>query len=430
MPGPVTDLRDALRRGEVSPRRVCEDAVAHANSNIGHNVYIAIDPEHVLREADELPSRFPSEKPLLYGLPVSLKDCFDLAGYPTSAGVRYYAEKNGVAAEDSAVATRLHSLGAIVIGKTHLHPLAYGITGENRDYGDCAQPRDATRLTGGSSSGAAASVQEGSAIAAIGTDTGGSIRAPAALCGLAGYRASIDLAHQRGLWRGGIHLAQSFDTLGWLFRDLRDASLLGEALFGLAPEPAPTKALRIGSVSKAFLRGCDLSVMDVFGQWQERLIRAGAQVTSFDAAFWEDALEIYLAVQGAEATAIHTPLTGGDFSHFPPAVAERLYWGASLDPADVEKCRARHAEFRARMDQLLSEYDFLIAPCGPVDRLTLGADNSQARRRILRYTVPMSLTGAPVVTLSDPSGAGVQLIAARGADARLLAFAASLTGSA
>ena len=158
----------------------------------------------------------------LWGLPISVKDCFDLAGAPTSCGVRFYRDLNGIATHDSWLVERLRAAGAVITGKTHLHPLAYGITGENPEFGDCVQPGDAGALTGGSSSGAAASVLEGSAVAAIGTDTGGSVRAPAALCGLAGYRASLG----RGDWRGGAHLAQSFDTMGWLFRDLEDAPLL------------------------------------------------------------------------------------------------------------------------------------------------------------------------------------------------------------
>ncbi len=155
----------------------------------------------------------------LWGLPISVKDCFDLAGSPTSCGIHFYRDLNGIAARDSWLVEQLRAAGAVITGKTHLHPLAYGITGENPEYGDCVQPRDSGALTGGSSSGAAASVQEGSAVAAIGTDTGGSVRAPAALCGLAGYRATIG----RGNWRGGAHLAESFDTMGWLFRDLEDA---------------------------------------------------------------------------------------------------------------------------------------------------------------------------------------------------------------
>src|SRR5258706_16451889 len=140
-----------------------------------------------------------------------MKDCFDLEGFRTTAGTRFYAEKNEIAREDSAVAKRLRAQGAVITGKTNLHPLAYGITGENRDFGDCLQPANPNLLTGGSTSGGAASVQEGSAVAAIGTHTGGSIRVPAALCGPAGDRASICLAWGRELWRGGIHIARAFD---------------------------------------------------------------------------------------------------------------------------------------------------------------------------------------------------------------------------
>jgi Asp-tRNA(Asn)/Glu-tRNA(Gln) amidotransferase A subunit family amidase len=137
-------------------------------------------------------------------------------------------------------------------------------------------------------------------------------------------------------------------------------------------------------------------------------------------------VDIFAPIQAQEATAIHTARTGGDFSHFDPTIAHRLAWGASLDPAEVKRCRRRHAEFREKVDSLFRGYDFVILPCGPVDRLTAGADNSQVRPRILRYTVPMSLAGAPVVTLPSASGAGVQLCATRGDDARLLAFAAHL----
>ena len=158
----------------------------------------------------------------LWGLPVSVKDCFDLAGAPTTCGVHFYRDLNGTATRDSWLVEQLRATGAVITGKTHLHPLAYGITGENPEYGDCVQPGNPGALTGGSSSGACASVLEGSAVAAIGTDTGGSIRVPAALCGLAGYRSTIG----GGNWRGGAHLAKSFDTMGWLFRDLQDAPLL------------------------------------------------------------------------------------------------------------------------------------------------------------------------------------------------------------
>jgi Asp-tRNA(Asn)/Glu-tRNA(Gln) amidotransferase A subunit family amidase len=426
-PNSLHQLRMALLSGAITPRAAVEQALARTNSNAGRNVYLALDTERALHEAEELPKRFPgTAKPQLYGLPVSLKDCCDLAGFVTTAGSRFYAERNAPASEDSVVAARLRSQGAVILGKTNLHPLAYGITGENPDYGDCTQPRDPGLLTGGSSSGAAASVQEASAVAAIGTDTGGSIRGPAALCGLAGYRASIELAHERGLWRGGVHLAPSFDTLGWIFRDLRDGPLLGAALFALdVPADTETK-VRIGVVAEEFLRGCEPVVTAALMLWQERLRAVGAEIVPFESSFWEQAMEIYAPIQASEAAAIHTVATGGDFSPFERTIAERLAWGASIPADEVREFRRRHAAFREKTDALLRQNDFLIAPCAPISQLVAGVDHADSRRAILRYTTPLSLAGAPVVTLPAEGGAGIQLAAARGADARLLAYAAQL----
>jgi Asp-tRNA(Asn)/Glu-tRNA(Gln) amidotransferase A subunit family amidase len=424
---PLQQLRTQLAAGDISPATVAQSSLGLVNKNTSHNVYIALDPEWTLREATRLPNRFAANpKPLLYGLPVSLKDCFDLAGFPTSCGSRFYAAKNGIAREDSAVAARLRSQGATIIGKAHLHQLAYGITGENPDYGDCLQPNDSHRLTGGSSSGGAASVQEGSAVAAIGTDTGGSVRAPAALCGLAGYRASIELAHQRALWRGGTHLAPSFDTLGWLFRDVRDAPLLAEALFDLRVPTESNMRVRIACVHPDFLHDCEAGVLDSFAGWQRRMSSQGAEISPIDTSFWEEGMDIFAPIQAHEAAAIHTANAQGDFSHFEKSIAQRLTWGASIPLAEIQALRERHAKFRQRMDAVLRDYDFLIAPCAPVHELIAGADHAHARRTILRYTVPMSLAGVPVVTLPTTTGAGVQLIVARGADARLIAYAAKL----
>jgi Asp-tRNA(Asn)/Glu-tRNA(Gln) amidotransferase A subunit family amidase len=429
----LQQLRGDLRSGAITPRVAVEQALARANSNAAHNVYLALDAERALRDADELPKRFPSAaKPPLYGLPISLKDCFDLTGSVTTAGSRFYAERNAPALEDSAVAARLRSQGAVIVGKTHMHPLAYGITGENPDYGDCTQPNNFALLTGGSSSGAAASVQEGSAIAAIGTDTGGSIRAPAALCGLAGYRASVGarLAPAGGngqvnLWRGAVHLAATFDTLGWLFQDLRDGKLLAAALFELEVAAITETQVRIGVVANDFLQDAEPQVLTAFAQWQYRLRQLGATLVPIDTSFWDQAMSIYAPIQASEAAAIHRPATGGDFSHFESKIAERLAWGALIPAAEVQQFRKRHTIFRDRTDALLRDHDFLILPCAPVAQLLTGGDHTETRKAILRYTTPFSLAGVPTMTL-PAAGAGVQLAAARGSDAKLLDYAAQL----
>jgi len=423
---PIAKLRAQLLAGDTTPSRAIADFLQRANSNAGRNVYLAFDPDWSMREAKRIEQHFPTgQRPLLYGLPVSLKDCFDLQGFKTTAGTSFYEQKNQPAVRDSAVAERIRGQGAVITGKTHLHPLAYGITGENPDFGDCTQPANAALLTGGSTSGGAASVQEGSAVAAIGTDTGGSIRVPAALCGLAGYRASIGLARECSLWAGGIHLSQTFDTLGWIFRDVRDGPLLAEGLFGLKTWDEPAANVRIGAIDEDFLHDCDDNVATAWQQCKLRLADRGAQIAPFVAENWDEALSIYGPIQGSEAAAIHSPAADGDFSCFPSPVSKLLERGAALSKEDVEEQRARHVEFRDRVDQLFEEYDFLLQPCSPMSRLEAGKDHKQTRMKILRYTVPLSLAGTPVVTLPFANGAGMQLIAPRGQDAKLLAYAAA-----
>lgn len=427
---PLQNLRAWLESGETQPLPLAEEFLAKANGNSGRNVYLTLDKNWTRREAQRVSNEFSGKaKPALFALPVSLKDCFDLAGFPTTAGTRFYAEKNEIAHEDSAVAARLRQQGAIITGKTHLHPLAYGITGENPDFGDCLQPENPSLLTGGSTSGGAASVQEGSAVAAIGTDTGGSIRVPAALCGLAGYRASIGLAWDRGLWMGGVHLSQTFDTLGWIFRDLRDGPVLAEGLFGISVPEKFESRVRIGTIAPEFLHNCDRTVQAAFGRCKQLLRANGAKLRDFAPHNWDEGMSIYAPIQASEAAAIHALATSGDYSSFPTPINERLAWGARLNAQEIGKQRRRHTEFRERVDALFESFDFLLMPCSPMSRLEAGKDHSETRVKILRYTIPMSLAGTPVVTIPFSGGAGMQLIAPRGEDARLLAHAARLETS-
>jgi aspartyl-tRNA(Asn)/glutamyl-tRNA(Gln) amidotransferase subunit A len=415
----LTPLKTALAARE--PAAQAQEAMAHANSNTGRNVYLAMDRERILAEAEALTARFPDpmQRPPLFGVPIGVKDCFDVAGYPTTCGSHFYATQNGIAAADSAVAARLRQAGAVIMGKTHLHQLAYGITGENSEYGDCAQPKNPEALTGGSSSGSSASVQEGSSVAAIGTDTGGSVRVPAALCGLAGYRSTLGLGGAQA-WEGGFHLAVSFDTLGWIFRDLRDGPALAGALLDVPVVAAP-QGVTIAAVGEAYLHDCEPAVLEMYRGWQTELLGNGARISVFEPDFWNDSREIFGGIQAHEAAAVHR----GYFEHFEPTIRDRLAWGASLSAATIEDLRKRHVVFRGLMDQLLAQHDFLMLPCAPMSTLRVGADHAETRLKILRYTTPVSLAGMPAVTLAAKGG-GVQLVAARGSDARLLAFAASL----
>lgn len=419
----IRGLRTELAAGSLRPIDLAETALARSNGNRSRNTYLWQNPEWTCSEAARVAAMlrgaggpFGDGRNALWGLPVSLKDCFDLAGTPTSCGVCFYRDLNGPRTEDSWLAPRLRETDAVIVGKTHLHPLAYGITGENHDFGDCLQPGDQGILSGGSSSGAAVSILEGSAVAALGTDTGGSIRVPAALCGLAGYRASLG----RGDWRGGVHLAPSFDTIGFLFRDLRDAPMLASLLAPTDVTATPAFT-RFAVVDDSFIHDCEPAIVSGLHSTVAALEAQGLRAAKIDATFWNEAFEIYAPIQAWEAARVHA----GHFHSFEAVIRERLEWGAQISPAEIATLRLRHAEFSDRMDEVFAMHSLLVLPASPVARLVAGADHSHTRVRLLRYTTPFSLAGVPVVTFPCTVG-GMQLAAARGRDEALVAFAAQL----
>jgi Asp-tRNA(Asn)/Glu-tRNA(Gln) amidotransferase A subunit family amidase len=421
-PWTIRDLRRALASGTLQPTALAETALAHMNQNAGRNTYIWQDAAWTRAEAaraEGMPrgsgGPFGDGRPALWGLPISVKDLFHLAGSPTSCGVHFYRDLNGIATRDSWLVEQLRATGAVIIGKTHLHALAFGITGENPDYGDCVQPADRRAFTGGSSSGAAASVQEGSAVAAIGTDTGGSIRVPAALCGLAGYRATLG----RGDWRGGAHLAESFDTLGWFFRDLEDAPLLAAPF---APAATQTNRFtRFAFVNSSFLYDCEPQIADSLRSVVRALQALGLEARPIDPDWWADAAEIFPRLQASEAAQVHA----GNFDRFEPAIRDRLRWGASITSDEIAALRRSHSAFRTRMDELFATNDLVLLPCASVARLVVGADHSHTRSRLLRYRAPFSLAGVPTVAITCAHGA-MQMAAARDCDESLLQLAAQL----
>lgn len=416
-------MRTALAEDKLLPSELAERAISRSNQNAGRNTYLWQDAEWTrfqAARAESLPRSnngpFRDGRAALWGLPISVKDCFDLAGAPTTIGTRLYGQIKGRAEHDSWLVEQLRSASAVIVGKTHLHPLAYGITGENPEFGDCVMPGDPGALTGGSSSGGVASVVEGSAVAAIGTDTGGSIRTPAALAGLAGYRATLG----RGNWRGGAHLAESFDTMGWLFRDLEDAPLLAAPFAPANPNPT-RKFRRFAVVATDFLHDCEPGIVESFESTAHELEMLGLERRTFDAGWWADSMNIFAPIQAWEAARIHA----GNFDRIQPNIRERLQWGASISDAEICILHDQHREFRERMDDLFAAHELLLLPATPVSRLVAGTDHSQTRSKVLRYTTPISLAGAPAVAIPCAQG-GMQLAAAREDDESLLELAAEI----
>jgi Asp-tRNA(Asn)/Glu-tRNA(Gln) amidotransferase A subunit family amidase len=422
----IRGLREALAAETVRPVDLAEAALARANGNQSHNTYLWQNPAWTLAEAARAGAMprgeggpFGDGRSALWGLPISVKDCFDLAGAPTSCGVRYYRDMATESPRsDSWLVEKLRAAGAVIIGKTHMHPLAYGITGENPDFGDCLQPGNEGALTGGSSSGAAASVLEGSAVAALGTDTGGSIRAPAALCGLAGYRASLG----RGNWQGGAHLAQSFDTMGWLFRDLEDAPLLARfpCARGCGFNRRPSTALPFWmkasctTVNLRFLPSLHATISELE---DARLARVKGSRQSGGTNLSRSMRPFR---HGRQRASMPATLTSTN-----PAFASGLSGARASRLRKFQRCaNAMQSSLPAWTNFSASAW-FAADACSPVARLAAGADHSKTRGRILRYTTPFSMAGVPVVTLPCAVG-GMQLAAARGCDESLVEFAALL----
>ena len=328
--GSIRTLRSALANNITDPVHLAETVLANANRGPNHNTYLWQDAAWTRAQAEratEMPGGnggpFGDGHDTLWGLPISVKDCFDLAGAPTSCGTKFYRELNGLAKRDSWVVEQLRARGAVITGKTHLHALAYGITGENPEFGDSIQPGTEDSLTGGSSSGACASILEGSAVAAIGTDTGGSVRVPAALCGLAGYRASLG----RGKWSGGAHLAESFDTFGWLFADLEEAPLLASIFAHQERDPEDVRAFtRFAVVPDGFLHDCEPGIMNSYRDTISEFEALGLRPASVDVDWWADAREIFAPIQASEAAALHR----GHYEHFEWQIRDRLEWGSKL----------------------------------------------------------------------------------------------------
>jgi aspartyl-tRNA(Asn)/glutamyl-tRNA(Gln) amidotransferase subunit A len=239
---------------------------------------------------------------------------------------------------------------------------------------------------------------------------------PAALCGLAGYRATLG----RGDWRGGAHLAQSFDTMGWLFRDLEDAPLLSSPYAPTEP-PSQPRLTRFAAVADSFLHDCEPEIVTNFHTTIRELEALGLEVRTIDPSWWAESKEMFAPIQAWEAARLHA----GNFDQFEPAIRERLEWGARITPSEIATLRQRHADFRASVDDLLAAHQLLLLPCSPVARLDAGADHSQTRTRLLRYTTPFSLAGVPVVAIPCTAG-GMQLAAARSCDESLLQLAAQL----
>ncbi len=351
----------------------------------------------------------------LSGVPYFLKDLFPVAGQPMFAGSTFLPEVRPAATQDSALVQKLSATGAVFAGRTHLQEFAYGITGENPHYGDCAHPRFPGHLTGGSSSGSAAVVAAGIVPLAIGTDTGGSVRLPAAFCGLFGFR----LTPRDPFIADAFPLAPSYDTAGWFTATAGDMATAINCLIGSTPAPREPRGCYVE------LPGLDAEVALACGQAADHFaVRETATSTAVRAAL-RDSVDTYNTVVADEAWAVHRPWAERFKDRYDPAVWQRLNRVHSTTEKQRESARQSTDAIRRMWSDCFRDFDFVVLPASPFAALTKAGCTPENRLRILALTAPASIGGYPVLTIpvALPSGlsTGLQVVV-RSPDSPVIAW--------
>jgi len=292
----ISELRRRLQTDEISATQLIElyaERIAHHGD--GSKAFISLDLETARRKAAEV-TRCAST-PSLNGIPYTCKDLFDVAGQVTTAGSKVL--QDNVAERDADAIAALNQAGAICLGKNNLHEFAYGATGENTLYGTPPNPYDRSRLAGGSSSGSAAALGFGLCAAALGTDTGGSVRAPAALCGLVGFKPTFGRVSSAGV----IPYSWTLDHVGSLTRNAADAALIFRALLPTARDlpPAQLADRVIGIPREFFFDRCDAEILACLDNLMNFLRAAGARLVPVEMPSMAHTRTVSLTVQMPEA---------------------------------------------------------------------------------------------------------------------------------
>jgi aspartyl-tRNA(Asn)/glutamyl-tRNA(Gln) amidotransferase subunit A len=322
----------------------------------------------------------------LAGMPISIKDLIDVAGETTMAG-SVVLEGHPPATADAPVVARLRAAGAAIIGKTNMNEFAFSGVGINPHYGTPANPADTSRITGGSSSGAAASVGIGACVAAIGSDTGGSIRIPAALCGLVGFKPT----QRRVPTAGTIPLSSTLDTLGPIARSVADCLLVDSLIADdpLTPRALQLVGLRFAVPEDLVMDDIDDVVARAFTATLSKLSAAGATIIEVPMKMFAEARRINW-FPPIEAWAWHQRLLEQHQDRYDYRVVERIRLGAKYKPQDVKELHAARAAWIAQVHKAMEGYDAMLMPTVPIvaprTEALLASDDAfwQANRLLLR----------------------------------------------
>jgi aspartyl-tRNA(Asn)/glutamyl-tRNA(Gln) amidotransferase subunit A len=399
-----------LRARELTAVRVTEGCLRRIEAdNPELNAFITVTADQALRQAREADQELAAgnDRGPLHGVPISIKDLFDVRGVPTTAASR--VREGHLAERDAPAIAHLRQAGAVFVGKTNLHEFAFGTTNEDSAFGLARNPHDHTRSPGGSSGGSAISVAAGMALATIGTDTGGSIRIPAAACGIVGLKPTLGELPIDGV----VPLSRTLDHIGPLAQSVTDASLLYHALMGdvsaKPPAPMPIHGLRLAVPHKYFCDLLDDEVRARFEEALERLRSAGARIDEIEIHHAAEIAPVYLHLVMADAAAYHAATLESMPEKYTTNVRLRLEMGRYVLGEDYVRALAGRERIRREVDAALAQHDALILPSLPIPAPLLGANTVQVgavaepvRNLMLRLTQPFNLTGHPAIAM--PSG--------------------------
>ena len=446
-PPTIAEAAARLRDGRTTAAALvdgCLDAIARRDGEL--NAFITVTADDARAAAAQADRDRAAGRPTgpLHGIPVSVKDLLDLRGLPTTAASR--ARAGHRAAADAPALAALRRAGAIFVGKCNLHEFAFGTTGADSAFGPTRNPHAPAHVAGGSSGGSAVSVAAGMALASVGTDTGGSIRIPAAACGVVGLKPTFgELACD-----GVVPLAPTLDHVGPLGLTVDDVAVVYRALAGDAAPAAAAgggddgglpAAIRIGLPRPYFCDLLDPAVRAAFEAAVDRVRAGGAELATVDIPHAPEIPRTYRHTQLREAYAAHaTTLAarGGDYS---PAVRQRLELGRSVSAADYARAQEIRETLRGEVDAALAGRHALLLPTLAIPAPRLGAEEvavgertADVRSVTLRLTQLFNLTGHPAVSIpcgTTPDGlpCAAQLVGRRGATGRLLALAARCEGA-